>query len=339
MIGEHRISTGIKRLFVIGSPRSGTSWLGKIFDRHPRVLYRFEPDTADHRGAPPTFCSQQALAQHRDSTRAYLEHLASVRTSKTVGTLPFFPKAYRSPPLDKLRLAMIFGLKAAERFHLCPGVCRSATIPDWIDRGPPEALVMKSIESVGRVNLYRAAWPDCRAVIIIRHPCGQIASLVQGINRHMFTSRVPISEDRGMFGKLAETEQARRRGLTLERFMAMGPIERLAWLWALPNEKAIEDVASDPNARVIRYRDLCNAPMSVAHDLFDFAGISWDPLVEQFIRESTDPAHAKNDRYYSVFRDPESSVDRWRTTLDPQDSAIIRDTVGETTPGRLFNYS
>ena len=29
-------------VMVLGAPRSGTSWVGKIFDSHPDVLYRRE---------------------------------------------------------------------------------------------------------------------------------------------------------------------------------------------------------------------------------------------------------------------------------------------------------
>ena len=31
-------------ILLFGMPRSGTTWLGKIFDSHPQVLYRHEPD-------------------------------------------------------------------------------------------------------------------------------------------------------------------------------------------------------------------------------------------------------------------------------------------------------
>ena len=31
-------------ILIVGAPRSGTTWLAKIFDSHPATLYRHEPD-------------------------------------------------------------------------------------------------------------------------------------------------------------------------------------------------------------------------------------------------------------------------------------------------------
>jgi sulfotransferase family protein len=31
-------------ILILGAPRSGTTWLAKIVDSHPDVLYRHEPD-------------------------------------------------------------------------------------------------------------------------------------------------------------------------------------------------------------------------------------------------------------------------------------------------------
>jgi hypothetical protein len=331
------LSESTIKLLIIGMPRSGTSWLGKIFDRHPGVLYRFEPDTVDRRGRPPYICTPDDIPRYLQATEAYLDRMTRVRTLKSVGSLPYFKKSFRNSALDDVRLGMIYALKAAQRLNALPGLSQGVTIPELIGGGRPEALVMKSIESVGRINLYQAAWPDSRVIVIIRHPCGQIASTVEGIKRHKFAG-TPIYEDEGLLAELARSDQARRRGLSLDRLKSMSPIERLAWMWALPNEKALEDIAGNGRARAMRYRDLCAAPMSEAHELFRFSGISWDPLVEDFIRVSTDPHHAASEKYYSVFRDPELSVDRWRTTLSPEEIATIRKAVEDTAPGRLFEY-
>jgi hypothetical protein len=229
--------------------------------------------------------------------------------------------------LDDLRLPLILSLRGAERLNLLPRLC-----------GRPQALVIKSIGAIGHVNLYRKAWPDARVIVIIRHPCGQIASTLDGINRHKFASDTPIYDDEGLLDQLASTEQGRRHGLSKDRLVAMKPVERLAWMWAIPNEKAMDDAARDPNIRVMRYRDLCTAPLSEAQYLFHFAGISWDETVEAFIRDSTDPQQAKNEKYYSVFHDPELALDRWRSTLSGEEIGLIRNAIEGTTPERLFGF-
>lgn len=34
-----------KILLIFGIPRSGTTWLGKLFDSHPDIVYLHEPDS------------------------------------------------------------------------------------------------------------------------------------------------------------------------------------------------------------------------------------------------------------------------------------------------------
>src|SRR4051812_19968507 len=68
---------------ILGAPRSGTSWLGKIFDSHPDVVYRHEPDS--------TSLGKRLLSLHAydlgssADARGYLRRLADIRTAKTVG--------------------------------------------------------------------------------------------------------------------------------------------------------------------------------------------------------------------------------------------------------------
>ncbi len=102
-------------------------------------------------------------------------------------------------------------------------------------------------------------------------PCGVAASLLQGELATMFSDG-PASEDYGFFRLLAETEQARARGLSVDRFRGMSRTERVAWRWALLNEKALSDLEGLPNCRVVRYEDLCERPHQVSRELFEFSG-------------------------------------------------------------------
>ena len=44
---------GNRVTLVFGLPRSGTTWLGKIFDSHPMTLYRHEPDSVERISGVP----------------------------------------------------------------------------------------------------------------------------------------------------------------------------------------------------------------------------------------------------------------------------------------------
>ena len=41
---------------IIGAPRSGTTWLAKVFDSHTGVFYRHEPDQLAGRDFRPVIC-------------------------------------------------------------------------------------------------------------------------------------------------------------------------------------------------------------------------------------------------------------------------------------------
>src|SRR5271154_2625415 len=54
----HALDTpnGCPPILIIGYARSGTSWLGKIFDSHPDVMYLHEPDKLLPGKELPYFC-------------------------------------------------------------------------------------------------------------------------------------------------------------------------------------------------------------------------------------------------------------------------------------------
>src|SRR4051812_26977959 len=120
-------------ILVLGAQRSGTTWLAKIIDSHPDVLYRHEPDEV----APaPADLTSKAL-------RPLLERWVATATVRESGGRPFFGKSWQVPQGAALRTGAWFGLKAAARL---PGLGRlgSAGLPDFALRPPPR-LAIKSI--------------------------------------------------------------------------------------------------------------------------------------------------------------------------------------------------
>jgi hypothetical protein len=310
-------------ILILGAPRSGTSWLAKIFDSHPDVLYRHEPDTVLRSVAFPSMCASDDLALYRDAGEAYLRQLVEVATLKSAGSIPLFRKGHHSPFASLLRSAMIYGLRAADMTGIGRQLVRGIRVPDQVDlaRHPEIRVVIKSVGSRGRARLFAEALPGARIIFILRDPFGQVASMLRGTALNKFENTVHV-------GEFLQAQEAREYGLTPERFRLLPMIERYAWNWAILNEKAIRDLAGIPTARVLYYQDLGLDPLGQAHALFNFVGLDWDPQSEDFIRRST--THKGRDRYYKVFRNTAETVSRWRTELSLDDQRRISSIARQT---------
>ena len=170
------------------------------------------------------------------------------------------------------------------------------------DRDARLRIVWKSIESVGRFGIFARYLEACPAILIVRHPCGQVGSVLRGESQRRFGDNRPSSDDYGIFEALLRTEQAKAHGLTLAMLQALEPIERLAWRWVLYNEKALGDSDGLENCMTLRYEDLCAEPVTVAKQLFAFANMTWDAQTERYIADSM--SSTKDTGYYGLAKDP-----------------------------------
>jgi hypothetical protein len=313
----------------MGMPRSGTTWLGKIFDSHPDTLYRHEPDSVRKIDELPPFADVRDTERYRRAITEFVAALPDMRLTKVTTTLPVFPKSYYAFPQLLLRKLNILIAKLGARF------LGELPVSDVIDyrRIPDLPVVWKSIESSGRLGVLCRAIERCQAVLILRHPCGYVASVLRGEAQHKFSGSTPSHEDFDMFAKLFETAQARAHGLTLEALKVMHPVERLAWRWAIYYEKAMDDVAELSNCGHVCYEDVCKEPLAQSRKLFEFTGLAWNDQTEAFIRRST---ASENTAYYSIFKDPLKSAYKWKLELAGEDIDRVLAVVNDTRPGRLY---
>ena len=297
-------------ILIFGLPRSGTTWIGKLFDSHPDTLYRHEPDSV-YRLALPLFPDRSAAGRYRQELEQFVAALPDMRALKIAGKQPLFPKNYHSSfALAAYRASAAF-VKFAGR--ILPGMPMPyrPTGAGYEQR----CLVWKSIESLGRLGVCLEALPGARAIYLLRHPCGYVASVLRGEAGHRFVDRTPASEDYGIFEMLMDTAPARSRGLTLNGLQKLSPEERLAWSWVLSCEKVLADTQGSDRILPVRYEDICASPVAGTRRMFEFAGLSWHPQTQAFITASTTRPHKD---YYSVFKNPAASAERWRSDLSSQ---------------------
>src|SRR5229473_3034366 len=84
-------------ILIFGLPRSGTTWLAKLFDSHPLTLYRHEPDIESREDRLPYACRPEEWPSHRDLARQYVVRLLDTRTVRLPGHHRSSPRAFALP--------------------------------------------------------------------------------------------------------------------------------------------------------------------------------------------------------------------------------------------------
>ncbi len=313
-----------RTVFIFGVARSGTTWLGKIFDSHPGTVYRHEPDML-HRDFP-AWIEQDEPGPGRPMTEQWLEQLVETRAFRSVRVRPIFAKRFHSPLQRAIRRAMIAGLSVARPMPGATRLVEAAPVPDFVDLNSTDCcrVVIKSVTSPGRTCAIARAAPESRFVFILRHPCGYAASQIRGIELAKFAN---VGH-----GFADDAAHARRRNLTRERFKELPLIERIAWDWVIENEKMLEDLRLANHLMVIRYEDIVADPVSQVRELFEFCGLEWNGQTEQFLAKST---QHEGGGYYEVMQDSMESAFRWKKQLSAAEIDQICRIALDSVPGRM----
>lgn len=288
-----------RSILIVGAPRSGTTWLAKIFDSHPDVLYRHEPDEVG---------PASGSIEH-DMARWVQQH--DVRTA---GKRPYFRKSWQSGPAWLLRSGLAHAGLAAARIGIS-----SWRVPDLGDLGCAR-VVIKSVRLSTGIGDFARAYPSGRAVLILRHPCGQVASVMRGARDGRFA--LAESGTDMPFDEAAAVRHAAHHGVGEPAFQRLPDAAKYAWSWRAFNETAWTAILGQSNALVGIYEALCAAPQAEAHSVLAFAGLRWHAQTEAFLARST--RHDGAAGYYAVVRNSLEAAQRWRTTMAKPDQDAVR---------------
>ena len=303
-------------ILLFGMPRSGTTWIGKIFDSQPNTLYRHEPDSRGTLNTLPIFAYTQDAEKYRSFLNGYVANLPRIRDEKVSASVPIFTKDYYNAPQWALRKGMLYGAKVASR------LLGSLPVPDVVNTAhrADVTVVWKSIESLGRLGLLAKNFPKSRCLLILRHPCGYVASVLRGTAQRKFVSGIAPFEDWEIYRLLLDLPVAKERGLDLAAVKTMEPVERMALIWALYYEHALTETAGLDNVLAIRYEDFCEHPQTETQAAFRHCRLPWASETEHFIVSSTS---RENSAYYSVFKDPKVAAYKWKEELSAEDVGKI----------------
>lgn len=301
-------------ILVFGMPRSGTTWIGKLFDSHPDTLYRHEPDTCQPLDMPRHSTIEDAEV-YGAAIREFVAGLPQRNALRIAGKRPFFPKSYATPIVRGASTLATEFSRLGSRVNIDIPILINCSGAGYAGR----RVIWKSIQSLTRLETVLAAVDQARAIHVIRHPCGYLASLLRGVASESFT-------DNNLGGIDSEAYSIANQvvGTPLGDFygfdegcksylFSLSPEERIAWRWVLTNEKAWLAGCRNPRYRLVYYEDLCHEPEREVRRMFEFAGLEVTPQTLQFAASSS---NRENGRYYSVYKDSHAAANRWRDELD-----------------------
>jgi hypothetical protein len=217
-------------------------------------------------------------------------------------------------PAWLLRSSLAYAGAAAGRIGL-PGL----PIPDLGDPGSAR-VVVKSVRLSTGIGDFARAFPSGRAVLILRHPCGQVASVMRGTRDGRFALAEPGTDM--PFDEAEAVRFAARNGVDETAFQRLPDAAKYAWSWRAFNETAWAAVSGQSNARVVVYEELCTRPVAEAEAILAFAGLTWHGQTEAFLARSTDYDGAAG--YYAVVRNSIAAAERWRTAMAAEDQDAVR---------------
>jgi hypothetical protein len=308
-------------ILVFGAPRSGTTWLAKIIDSHPDVLYRHEPDATLPGPLPLTI---EAIPQ-------LLALWAADRSPRTTSKLPFFPKSWQPAWKRHARTLLATGLRVAARMPPPFNAIAKLSIPDLGDRPAPR-VVIKSIAWSEGAPVLASCLPDSRTIFILRHPCGQVASVMRGNRQRRFDLK---SDGTDMpFDEVKAIRFAAAHGINEPAFQALSHAAKYAWSWRAFNEPAYAALAAQSNVHIVLYEALCAETDVLAHRILRFAGLEWNRQTEAFVALST--SHRGKSAYYAIFRNAVAAAENWRTTMPAADQDAVRSVLAASPLARFW---
>ena len=319
-------------IMIFGSPRSGTTWLGKLFDSHPDVFYLHEPDSILVTREIPFQVNADELEKYIVPASEYMSRLLDIKHIKVTGSLPIFRKNYRNIFKHLFRYGYVYSSKILQR-GISADKLRNIDIPDFFGEGKKENIqyVIKSVNSLNRTSLFSRVKPDAPILHLIRHPCGCFASHLRGV-------RMNLLQGGSFMPAISRMPEAKQRGFTLKYLESLTAEEKSACVWMLQNEKTMNEMKNRDNYKLVVYEELCRDPLQVTRELFDFSALQWDVQTEEFIRRCQQ-ADDGDKGYFQIIRNPAKAVSRWKDELDKSQISRVIDFVSDSAPWRIFQDS
>ncbi|KAM8969625.1 carbohydrate sulfotransferase 1-like isoform 1-T4 [Sarcophilus harrisii] len=302
-------------LLILATTRSGSSFVGQLFNQHLDFFYLFEPLYHVQAALLPRFPQGRGPAERRVMLGASRDLLRSL-----YGCDLYFLENYIRPPPANHTTDRLFR-RGASRALCSPPVCEAAGAAD---AAPEEGDCARRC---GLLNLTLAA-AACRArshvaIKTVRVPeVSDLRALVEDPRLNLKVIQL-VRDPRGILASRSETfrdtyrlwriwDGTGRRPYNLDvsqlttvcedfRNSVATGLTRPAWLKG--------------RYMLVRYEDLARNPRKKTEEIYGFLGIPLDGHVERWIHNNTRGDRAAAKHKYGTLRNSAATAEKWRFRL------------------------
>jgi len=328
-------------VFILGCQRSGTTWLANIFDASADVLLFMEPFSPPY-GIFPEFPdpwefvdgatpSQRQLLREAMPERLMRHKSLLFRRSATD------PGWYRRERGIAEAVRRVFPpslRRGVDRFTLLNLNRLDENFPLYPKSPRPRAWVIKELRFAGKVPLVVEALPEARLVVIVRHPCATVDSILSWFERG------GLGELRGQLETFLDRLEAQPVGehyrSEIARCRDGGLAQTVALYWRVSYETMAGQIEGRAGAELLVYEQLASRPRDTATGLFERLGIPWSEQLDGYMTHSTS-ARGEAKGPTNTRRDSTTYYQSWKGKISARVRDAVLDITGESALMKLFD--
>ncbi|XP_031568202.1 carbohydrate sulfotransferase 1-like [Actinia tenebrosa] len=268
--------------------RSGSSFVGQLFNHHPDILYLYEP----------IFFLKELERNHGNAYR-----ILSRRLLNTIFTCNFEENPYFVSQLSDS--AFRLSSRVLSKPPMCPSTTNMEHVQEECQRIHTSTLIdicqsyrhvviktirvknLDELKELRRFNI-EAPWNIMKVIHLVRDP------------RAIINSRAHIDLSRH------NTKWTKADYQTNARALCTQVLNNL--------KKGVSEEAFETMYHVIRYEDIATQTERATRELYEFANLPWSEKAGQWLRQNTLKTHEFHP--FSTTKNATMSLNLWRTQLD-----------------------
>ncbi len=327
--------TAKQMVFILGIQRSGTTWLSNIFDASPDVLLFMEPFARPLNMFPEFPDSSYFL----ERSPPYLEDLLRTQLPiRLIRNKSFLLKPSLHDPrwfrrdqrLAKMALNRFTPCGLQNRAHRFEGLNLNRTDDSssiYPKQKDPDIWTIKELRLAGKMPLVTKAFPEASFVVVMRHPCANVQSILSWFKKGRL---IELRQDLETYLEKIEIQSAFEPYRKLIRLCHKGNItHKVALYWRISYETLYHQLQAHPATQFLVYEQLALQPKDIATQMLAQAGVPWSQSVADYVSVSSS-RELDNSSPLMTMRDSATYYRSWIEKISDADKQAVLDITGDS---------